>query len=314
MNDSWKEVIHKWRALPEEEKKRRRLRNIPRNVADSMAMAGEPVDLKMLVRAMAVRYPEVFPEVDIGQFTTARFTLYGQALPRIEEAVRMGECLRAAMMSKAKQLYGEQAIPAVLSGHDLALDNRHGHAFYLPEDADGDGRIDHLVIHVSDGLDPRCCRVLDGLSRLWMREGMEWQTLLEGIGAASAFSAVSKLLAQSHVWQSVTPYLHPWFVKKKFTSEDQLRRESRERGLPEITQLECLPAAQIGDRESHALHFHRFRSKRNLMQPDKHGSFWCITFAAPVQGPLAFGFGCHFGLGVFEICGELIITGARSIR
>jgi hypothetical protein len=45
---NWKEVIHRWRALPEEEKHRLRWLSIPRSVARSMAFAGEPVDQELL--------------------------------------------------------------------------------------------------------------------------------------------------------------------------------------------------------------------------------------------------------------------------
>lgn len=94
--------------------------------------------------------------------------------------------------------------------------------------------------------------------------------------------------------------VHPWHVKKNFTIQDQLRRECRERGLPEVARLESLPSIRINGRERRPLHFHRFRSKRGLVQPDTHGSFWHIEFAEPIQGPFAIGFGCHFGLGMFR--------------
>ncbi len=66
-----------------------------------------------------------------------------------------------------------------------------------------------------------------------------------------------------------------------------------------IAQLTCLLAIRINGREQRLIHFHRFRAKRGLTQPDTRGGFWCIEFAKPVQGPLALGFGCHFGLGLF---------------
>ena len=44
----WKDVIRQWRALPEAEKHRRRWTSIPRSVARSMALEGEPVDQAML--------------------------------------------------------------------------------------------------------------------------------------------------------------------------------------------------------------------------------------------------------------------------
>ncbi|MHB8391934.1 MAG: type I-G CRISPR-associated protein Csb2, partial [Acidobacteriaceae bacterium] len=87
--------------------------------------------------------------------------------------------------------------------------------------------------------------------------------------------------------------------KKKFAIEHQIRRECMERGLPEIARITHFPTVRIRGRELRPIHFHRFRSKRGLTQPDTRGSFWRIEFAKPVRGPLALGFGCHFGLGLF---------------
>ena len=45
MSDTrWMEAIKSWRKLPLEERRRRHLEAIPRHVANSMAMEGEPVD------------------------------------------------------------------------------------------------------------------------------------------------------------------------------------------------------------------------------------------------------------------------------
>lgn len=43
----------------------------------------------------------------------------------------------------------------------------------------------------------------------------------------------------------------------------------------------------------------RFRRKRDLVQPDSLGLVLELRFAQPVRGPLALGFACHFGLGLF---------------
>jgi CRISPR-associated protein Csb2 len=236
-----------------------------------------------------------------GLNTTARLALYGKPLPRIEDAVRVAEWLRFAVVGKAGRMLGEDNVPAVLSGHDLPAGNRHERAFYLPEDADGDGFIDHLVVHAPGGLDAPSRRVLGALARLWTRDGLEWQVILEAMGASEQFADSSCLLRSSREWRSATPYLHPWYVKKRFTVEDQLRRECRERGLPEPVDLAPVDEVEVsaGSRRR-PIHFHRFRSKRGLTQPDRHGSFWRLVFPEPVRGPLALGFGCHFGLGLFR--------------
>jgi CRISPR-associated protein Csb2 len=229
-------------------------------------------------------------------FSTVRYLLVGKPFPRVEDSVRIGELLRQAVMSQAKHELGEDAIPSVLSGHDLSEDNRHQHAFYLPWDANADGRIDRLLLHVPAGMGMAERRVVEKLHRIWSRDGGEWRLALEGIGDAGVGGRLSACAAE---WQSVTPYLHPWHIKKGFTIEDQIRRECRERGLPEPITLQRLEHIRVGRQLRRPIHFHRFRSKRGLNQPDRHGSFWRLTFTEPVQGPLALGFACHFGLGLF---------------
>lgn len=227
--------------------------------------------------------------------TTARLALAGKPLPRIEDAVRIGELVRLAAMKQAE--YIGAGIPPVLSGHDLPENSSHTHAFYLPE-ANDDGRIDHVLVYAADGLGRIGLRALDRIARLWQHEGSEWQVLLERYGQEADFRDLP-YMGRSTKWESVTPYLHPWFRKRGFGVEDQIRRECRERGLPE-PQLERLPAVRIKGRDRRPVHFHRFRSKHGLRQPDTWGSFWRLVFPEPISGPLALGFGCHYGLGVFR--------------
>jgi CRISPR-associated protein Csb2 len=81
----------------------------------------------------------------------------------------------------------------------------------------------------------------------------------------------------------------------------QLRREwhARGEGRPGIEAVRELPSVQHGGRALRALHFHRFRRKRGLAQPDTLGRLLELRFAQPVRGPVALGFACHFGLGLF---------------
>ncbi|MGE3277885.1 MAG: type I-U CRISPR-associated protein Csb2 [Vicinamibacterales bacterium] len=230
-------------------------------------------------------------------FDTVQYVMAGKPLPRAEDTLRIGELLRQAVMSRVRHELGETAIPPALSGHDLPQGNRHQHAFYLPWDSDGDGRLDRLLVHVPGGLAPSMARTLGSLRRLWSRDGNEWPLALEGIGNTAV---ASPLTASASVWQSVTPYLHPWHLKRRFTLEDQVRREFRERGLPEPTRLERLATVRVGHQVRRPIDFARFREKRGLQQPDRQGSFWRVTFGETVAGPLALGFGCHFGLGLFR--------------
>lgn len=241
--------------------------------------------------------------LELPSVTTFRFALYGKPLPRIEDALRVGEWLRAAVMSRAKREYGESAIPPLLSGHGLEKTDAHRHAFWLPEDADGDGRIDHLLAHVPAGLSGKSRTAVESLRRLWNRDGQEWEVVLEGAGEAGRFAgpagAGSVLCRSGQVFETVTPYLMPWHAKPRFGVEEQVRRECGARGLPEPKSVDMLQRIRIAERERKPLDFHRFRAKRGQIQPDTRGCFLRLTFAKPVAGPLALGFGCHFGLGLF---------------
>ncbi len=226
-----------------------------------------------------------------GLVTTARYALYAKPLPRFTDAVRVGETLRMALMGRARRLFGD-AIPASLSGHDLPDGNRHGHAFFLPE-KNQEGRIDHLLVHAPGGFDAQAQAALAELKSIHTGEGAEWRLMLEGLGEFESFPA-SQPLRQSAVWLSASPYLHPWHNKKGFGVPEQITRECRLRGLPEPAAVELMP-----DAKPRALDFRRFRSKRGLRQPDRQGCFLKLTFDVPVRGPMALGFGCHFGLGLF---------------
>ncbi|MGF1547800.1 MAG: type I-U CRISPR-associated protein Csb2 [Thiotrichales bacterium] len=228
--------------------------------------------------------------------TIARFILYGKPLPRIELALQVGEWARTAVLGRAKWSLGEDRIPSVLSGHGMADDNRHGHAFYLPEDADADGRIDHLLVYAPDGFGPDAVRTLAELSWLKDSDGQKLPVMLEGLGAPELFNNAVALCGVGTIWESVTPYLHPWHRKKNFGVLEQLQREFRERGVP----AELLNATALTT-ERRVLEFARYRRKRGLTQPDKRGGFFRLEFDRPVSGPMAFGFGCHFGLGLFRV-------------
>lgn len=60
-----------------------------------------------------------------------------------------------------------------------------------------------------------------------------------------------------------------------------------------------LTSIRHGGRDMRSLHFHRFRRKNGLVQPDTGGRLLELRFEQSVRGPIALGYGCHFGLGQF---------------
>ncbi|WP_435103730.1 type I-G CRISPR-associated protein Csb2 [Arhodomonas sp. AD133] len=217
----------------------------------------------------------------------------------MESALHIGEITRKAAISHADRANGGR-VPAVLSGHGLSAGNCHEHAFYLPEDSDDDGYIDHLLIHAPAGLSPAVIHALDSITRLWQREGLEWQVLMKDYGKPADLNE-SCYLGTSRVWTSVTPYLHPWFAKKHFGIAEQIARECRQRNLPEPARIEPVERLTVGGTPRRPVHFRRFRSTpKRLRQPDTRGQFVRLTFPEPITGPIALGFACHFGLGLFR--------------
>ncbi|MGH9969298.1 MAG: type I-G CRISPR-associated protein Csb2 [Pyrinomonadaceae bacterium] len=77
-------------------------------------------------------------------------------------------------------------------------------------------------------------------------------------------------------------------------------RELRLRGLPAPTSIKRTDGYQPhGKRMVRWLEFHTQRFNGT------HGNGLAgfeIEFAEPVAGPIALGFGCHFGLGLFAPC------------
>ncbi len=81
----------------------------------------------------------------------------------------------------------------------------------------------------------------------------------------------------------MTPNLHPWRLKKKFSVENQIKKECRVRGLPEPVGLIRGQGPLLRLFKSRAGNVnpfivYRFRGKRDLTQPDTQGSCWRLTF------------------------------------
>ena len=248
-----------------------------------------------------------------GSPEVARFVLAGRPQPRIEDALKIGEIARLALMSMSKPR-GDDPLPEFSGRHANGPqrdDPGHAHAFFLPEDADGDGLIDHLIVYCRHGFSLTARQDLDRLHRLWLAHGRanddgergrkEWRLALEDIASPEKFEDGSSLLRPSCEWVSMTPYLMPWYAKRNFGAVDQITREIRQRGtFPALSRVEI----DQSDRHKRAATFHRIRSRGGLIQPDKLGSFLTLTFTEKIVGPLAFGFACHYGLGLFTATGE----------
>ena len=282
---------------------------------------------------------------DPSRYTVARYLLAGRPQPRIEDAIKIGELMRSAALSKfgwepdPRTGRNRALAPPQISGRDEEntplRDAHHSHAFWLAEDADGDGLIDHVCVYAATGFDTRVRAVLDRVTRLWIRTGSdteeagrrEWRLALEGFGTCQEFAQASALFPRARVWHSVTPFLPTGHLKRtsdaqrarRMLEQDQIvdgalaeatgyprevrrllqRRAMVSGALVEHVQVDILPHVRVHGAPRRPLQFHRFRSRGRERTTDAHGALLSIRFPVPTSGPVALGYGCHFGLGLF---------------
>lgn len=257
--------------------------------------------------------------------TVARFLLAGRSLPRVEESVKIGEVMRLAALHKfgwERDKRGEGRIPKAPwqisgrgpDGKPLRI-HTHDHAFWLPEDVDRDGWIDHISVFVRSGITDDVRRRLDSITRLWESGSptraaggtsgqREWRLALESMGIHEDFAAASRLFGEARRWRSVTPFLASGHLKSAGHPGEALRllrRRGFDVGAVGVVRIPHIP---IGGSSRRSLQFHRFRQRGREKQPDAAGAFLEIAFPEPIQGPLALGYGSHFGLGLFERADE----------
>jgi CRISPR-associated protein Csb2 len=139
--------------------------------------------------------------------------------------------------------------------------------------------------------------------------------VLLGIGEPRDFTEEpGSLFSEASVWQSLTPFVptrHPknhrdgrpkldvdgWHIG---SPEHDLRRLILERGdLPAPKKIERQRAISAAGRSLRCIRFQRERKSGNGRRADPLGYSFRVVFPNPVPGPLAFGYGAHFGLGLF---------------
>lgn len=243
-------------------------------------------------------------ESGAGRVSVARFTLRSNVLPPVTDAMPFGEMARFALshrrdaQSYSPALTGKTPDGLPLTGH------QHGH--FLASDEDRDGQLDHLTVFAPCGFnrdDLNALRQLFSIRRYGNLPNV--RTMLLGFGVRENFASVPLFARRKH-WRSVTPFSLPRFPNRgggkrprpRDLPESQLLRELSNRGLPEPKNVKLLSAYETENCESFRwLQFHSRRLRKDVEGYGLAG--FEIEFAEPVSGPIALGFGCHFGLGLF---------------
>lgn len=238
------------------------------------------------------------------------------ALPMRSRALPQAELLHRALVARVGR--GERADCPELTGRDAAGRplTGHRHAHLLPLDLDGDGHLDHILIHAPMGLGSSAQRAIRTLKRTWTKGGVgELRVALAGQGGLDHIRrlpsqiqpGVNALLGPvggARGWTSLSPFVPPRHLKRrgKNTIAGQLAAELASRGLPQPTEVELLPWDDQTRVLRHAVRVRAFPARR----PPVDACFAVrLTFEDPLTGPLALGYGCHFGLGLFGAVSDL---------
>jgi len=253
-----------------------------------------PTDLARNVRRSSVTALEL-P-------TFARFAIASRVLPRLSTALSVAERLRATLVkcSNGSPVFaGHESDGAALQGHQ--------HAFYLPTDDDGDGRIDHVAVWADGGFDEYAISALQKVRRVWGSEGHDLHLVLIGLGRPEDYGghtrggAATAIAGTSRRWRSVTPFILTRHPKRRRgawqdTAEDQVRRACE--------QLVGVAPAEVGrttgdERPNAWRGFYLQRKRGSGARASNQPYGFRLSFDVPVTGPIALGYGAHFGLGQF---------------
>jgi CRISPR-associated protein Csb2 len=253
--------------------------------------------------------------------TVARFLLDGPVLPLVTETLPLAEQARRALLWWCRQLAQrdqpglppQDVLPRAPAFWGKENDGRprtgHRHAFFLPTDDDGDGRLDHVTVFAPMGFSQLERRALERVRRLLFGEGGELHLARIGFGAPEDFRL--PLFRPATIWRSATPFVLTRMLKRRGRKRDRLedwgpkefailvlKEELARRGLPTPMRVDMELA--IGPRRLRPLQFKRTRERKSGDDTFRRPTAVLqITFKEPVAGPLCLGQGCHLGLGLF---------------
>lgn len=259
----------------------------------------------------------------------ARFALDSTVLPLVTDTLPVAEVARRALMGiygRLTEQSGVRGRSAVLSGKDERgdplTDRLHSHAYYLPSDEDGDGRLDHLTIFARDGFGPVERRAIDDLRELragGLGEGRyPVRVLLLSLGTHDEYALGPRRV--SRAWISATPYIAARHAKTRGRDRIDLAspqawttflmadlRSQLAVALPDLADQAggvVIEPLLEGDafkiaRRWRPIQFKRFRSKSGDDGGQRLAGAFRIGFPSEVRGPIALGHSAHFGMGLF---------------
>jgi CRISPR-associated protein Csb2 len=230
-------------------------------------------------------------------------------LPCERLVLRVGEAIHRAWVARVAG--GEQIDAPELTGQGRfgqPLGGRHEHSHLFPVDINGDGLIDHVVVYVPMGMRPNVLAGLQGLRVIYGKGGKPWFGLREvsqndGGVLASGVEWLCSVEGGAREWVSWSPFVAPRHVKRggRNTLGGQVRAELEGRGY--LVSEDELRVVELGRVMGGGSGYELSRIEGRVRPPARVGYGIRLEFREAVKGPIAIGYGSHFGLGLFRAVG-----------
>ncbi|MBN2508124.1 MAG: type I-U CRISPR-associated protein Cas5/Cas6 [Verrucomicrobia bacterium] len=238
----------------------------------------------------------------------ARFAVSSAVLPRVTRAISVAERIHQSLVRFSDQ---DPVFTGNAGGQPL---QGHQHAFVFCEANGPRDAITHVTVFAPMGFDAAARRALEVLTQhgVWGHGAHDLQLVLLGLGDGGTFDDCP-LFGPARIWRSLTPFVatrHPKTHRDGRPKLDadgwpvgspahDLRRLLAQAGQPLPDKVEPLDTIPLGSRRLRPLEFQADRFHGEGRRGSQPGVAFKVTFAKPVTGPLAFGYGAHFGLGLF---------------
>jgi len=254
--------------------------------------------------------------VESASQTVAHYAVVSTVSPQLTQAVSVANRVHDALCKWSDQGNGAASVFTGIGAGGKPLEG-HSHAHIFCEANGQRDAITHLTVWSANGFDEQACLALRRLNKVWGHGGHELRLVLIGLGQPETFPDC-KLFGDSKVWRSATPFV-PTRHAKTFrdgrpkidattgwqigsAAHDLLRMLALNphTAKASIRQDKFIAIGEsLGARTLRCLQFQTKRHEGGGSRGHGVGASFTITFPQKVAGPLAFGYGAHFGLGLF---------------
>jgi len=242
--------------------------------------------------------------------TLARYAVHSKVAPDITQALSLGNRLHLALVKWSDG-------SSVFTGCD---ENRqplkgHQHAFFLSEPSGSRGEVSYINVYAPMGFGPREREALERLNSVWDYDARRLQLALVSIGhpEVTQGNSHSSVFGKSAEWVSITPFVPTRHLKTRKNGSPKLDDNGMAIGSPAHDllrllasdypdlpkpRIEALNAPPLKKRLAW-LSYQLSRRNGKGRRANQQAVGFKLSFPEPVSGPIALGYGAHFGLGLF---------------